>query len=79
MNVQFADRYFARTVFVIATTTILLAFAEGIAELFGRSLLAYTYSPGRLLEIAATLLIFVIVQLLRQIREELSSARSNDE
>lgn len=73
MNLQIADKYFSRIVFIISTATILLAFAEGLAELFGRSLIDNIYSPGRLLELAATLLVFVIVQLLRQIRDELRS------
>ena len=71
MNITIIDKYFARTVFIIATMTILLAFAEGFAQLFGQSLISRIYAPGRLLELAATLLVFVIVQLLRQIRDEL--------
>lgn len=71
MNMQLVDKYFARTVFIIATATILLAFAEGFAQLFGFSLIGRIYSAGRLLELAATLLVFVIVMLLRQIRDEL--------
>ena len=73
MNMQLVDKYFSRTVFFIATATILLAFAEGFAQLFGQSIISRLYSPGRLLELAATLLVFVIVQLLRQIRDELRS------
>ena len=71
MNLQFFEKYFSRTVFIIATITIMLAFAEGFVQLFGQSLIGRFYSPGRLLELAATLLVFVIVQLLRQIRDEL--------
>jgi len=71
MNLQFVDKYFARTLFTIATLTILLAFAEAFVQIFGQSLISRFYSPGRLLELAATLLVFVIVQLLRQIRDEL--------
>ena len=71
MNLQFVDKYFGRTIFAIATVTILLAFAEGFAQLFGQTLISRYYSAGRLLELAATLLVFVIVQLLRQIRDEL--------
>ena len=71
MITQLFDKYFARSVFVLATATILLAFAEGFVQLFGKSLVFNLYSAGRLLELAATLLVFVIVQLLRQIRDEL--------
>lgn len=76
MSIEFFDRYFSRTVFIIATLTIMLAFAEGFMQLAGRSLVAGLYSPGRLLELAATLLVFVVVQLLRQIRDELRQGRS---
>lgn len=73
MNLSFFDKYFSRTVFIIATATILLAFVEGFVQILGGSLISRIYSPGRLLELAATLLVFVIVQLLRQIRDELKS------
>ena len=71
MNLQLFDRYFSRCVFTLATLTILMAFAEGFANLLGQTLISRIYSPGRLLELAATLLVFVIVQLLRQRRDEL--------
>ena len=71
MNLPYVEKYIARTIFGIAILTILLAFAEGFAQIFGLSLIAGLYSPGRLLELAATLLVFVVVQLLRQIRDEL--------
>lgn len=73
MLAELFDKYFSRTLFVVATITILLAFAEGFANLFGVSLTAGLYTAGRLLELAATLLVFVMVQLLRQIRNELRS------
>lgn len=61
----------ARVIFILATATMLLAFAEGVANLFGASLIARYYAAGRLLELAAILFVFVIVYLLRQIRNEL--------
>ena len=61
----------ARLVFLGASTMIVLAFLEGIGQLFGVSLIDRMYSPGRLLELAATLLIFVIVVLLREIRDSI--------
>ena len=73
MTLHIFDKYFARTMFAIAVFTIFLAFAEGFAQLFGHSLILRMYSAGRLLELAATLLVFVVVQLLRQIRDELKS------
>lgn len=62
---------FARSIFALATATMLLAFAEGFANLFGISLVARYYTAGRLLELAAILFIFVVVFLLRQIRDAL--------
>jgi hypothetical protein len=72
------DKYFARILFLLAGLTLLLAFAEAFAQLFGTSLVAGTYSAGRLLELSAVLMVFVIAQLLRQIREALGvQSKSN--
>lgn len=73
MNLQFLDKHFARVIFVIATVTILFAFVEAFVNLFGFSLISRVYTAGRLLELGAILLIVVIVQLLRQIRDALRS------
>lgn len=75
MTLDFFEKYFGRAVFIAATLTMALAFAEAFARLFGRSLIAWTYSAGRLLELSAILLIFVVVQLLRQIRDQLRAGR----
>ena len=45
-------------------------------QLFDTTLVGRWYSAGRLLEIAATLLVYVIAVLLRDIREELHANRS---
>lgn len=71
MNLDRLISVIARIIFALATATILLAFAEGFANLFGTSLVARYYAAGRLLELAAILLVFVIVYLLRQIRDAL--------
>ena len=76
MNLESVYKYFSRTLFIIATAAIVVAFVEWTAEFFGFSLIR-TYQPGRLLELAATLLVFVIAVLLRQIREELREGRSS--
>lgn len=65
------DKYFARTVFVFAAIIALFAIAEAVANLLGYSLIARIYTAGKLLQLAAILLVFVIVQLLRQIRDAL--------
>ena len=48
-----------------------LAFLEGIVNAFGYTILRNAYAPGRLLEFGAIALMFVVVLLLRQIREDL--------
>ena len=50
-----------------------LAILEGLAQAFGYTMLRETYAPGRLLELAAILGIFVIALLLRQVRETLKN------
>ena len=77
MNLDFVSKYFARTLFIIAAAIIVFAFLERIAEFFGSSIIGDIYQPGRLLELAATLLIFVIAVLLRQVRDELREGRSS--
>lgn len=69
---RYLDRYAESGVFAIATAILLLAFAEGFAQLLGFSLTGRTYSAGRLLEIATMLLVLVAVLNLRQIRLDLS-------
>lgn len=71
MDFNIIDKYIARAVFIVAAVSAVLAFGEGFAQLLGHSIVARTYSAGRLLELAGILLIFVVVQLLRQIRDEL--------
>lgn len=71
MNIESVLRIAARAAFVGAVGAIALGFIEWIVQLFGQSLIANAYAPGRLLELAAALLVFVIVVLLRQIRDEL--------
>ena len=71
MKFRFVEQYYARTVFVVAICTVLFALAEGFIQIFGQSLIGRIYSPGRLLDLAGTLLVFVIIELLRQIRNEL--------
>ena len=77
MNFESVYEYVARTLFIIASATIAVAFLERIGELFGFSILGEMYEAGRLLELAATLLVFVIAVLLRQIRDELRTGRGS--
>ena len=66
----------ARLVFLGASAMIALAFIEGTAQLFGTTLIARMYGPGRLLELAAALMVFVIVVLLREIRDALRARQT---
>ena len=54
-----------------AAAAFALAVIEFAANVLGYTLLREERTPGRLLELAAILLVFVIALLLRQIREEL--------
>ena len=75
MDIKTIIDYLAKAIFLIAAIAIPLAFLELGAQFFGKSLVLGMYSPGRLLELAALLLIFVIAVLLWQIRDELRSNR----
>lgn len=48
-----------------------VALGELVVNSFGYTILRQTYGPGRLLEVAAIILIFVIALLLRQVRDAL--------
>ena len=65
-----------RAFFLLSAILIGVSFAELAVQFFGASLIGNWYSPGRLLEIAATLLVMAIALLLREIRNELRSHRS---
>ena len=63
----------ARVVFIGASAAIVLAFLEGVVQLFGTSLIGNTYAPGRILELSATLLIYVLTVLVWEVLAELKS------
>ena len=75
MSFETVYKYFARTLFIIASAAIVVAFLERIVKFFGFSIIGDMYPAGRILELAATLLVFVIAVLLRQIRDELKANR----
>ena len=60
----------AKFVFVGAAFGIALAFVELLVNLFGESLINETYSPGRILELSATLLTYVIAVLVWELLSE---------
>ena len=65
-----------RLVFFLAVLAAGLAIFERLAYAVGYTLLRGTISGGRLLEISAILVIFVIALLLREIRDLLRTQRS---
>jgi len=66
-------RIFSRFLFLLALAILAVAFFELAANLFGYTVLRDVYSAGRLVEMSAALLVFVITVLLRQIRDALST------
>ena len=65
-----------RTLLCAAFVIAAIAVLERIFNFFGYTLVRELYSPGRLLEIAAVGLLFVIVLQLRQIRISTSTTGS---
>ena len=75
MDLERIGSLVSRTAFFGAFALAALAAFEYVVQFFGYTVLRGTYKPGRLLEFAAILLIFVIALLLRSVREELRSSR----
>ena len=63
----------ARVVFIAASAAIILSFLELGAQFFGTSLINQTYASGRILELSATLLIYVLTVLVWEVLAELKS------
>jgi hypothetical protein len=75
MNTDTFLKYVTRTFFVVGFGALALDVAEVIVNTFGYTLLGGAYTKGRLLELAATLMVFAITILLRQIREGILASR----
>jgi len=60
-----------RIFFFVALLLLFVALWEKFIRLFGWTMTFMPYEPGRIFEISAVLMIFVISLLLREIREEL--------
>ena len=76
MKIDILADYLAKSLFVLAAIAILVAFLELVAQFLNVSVVFKLYSPGRLIELSALLLIFVIAVLIRQIRDELRKSNS---
>ena len=59
----------SRAFFVVAFALLVVAILDWVMRLFGYTLAWLPYQPGRLLEFAGIMLIFVVAMLLRQIRD----------
>ncbi len=57
--------------FGFALLLLLLAFLEKLVNFFGWTMYWLPYEPGRLIELAAMFMVFVIALLLRQVRAAL--------
>ena len=68
MNLDKMSSLFSRVLFVVAIALMALAVLEKVANVNGYTIVR-NYEPGRMLELAATMMIFVIAVLLRQVRE----------
>jgi len=71
MNFNKLSSIISRMVAIGAFVLVGLGAIEYVARLFGYTVLRNVYSTGRLIELAAALLVIVIALLLRQIRDEL--------
>ena len=75
MNLEAVYHWFSRLFFFGGLAMLAVAALEAVVNLAGYTILRDLYTKGRLLELAAILLVFVITILLRQIRDELKTGR----
>lgn len=68
MNLEKLSSVFSRVFFFVSILLLGLAVVEKLVNVSGYTIVRM-YEPQRLLEIAATMMVFVIALLLRQIRE----------
>ena len=66
----------ARVVFIGASAAIFLAIIEWVVQFFDTSLIGNTYAAGRILELSATLLIYVLTVLVWEVLVELKSRQT---
>ncbi len=71
MDVDRLSSLLSRCLFTVAFALVGVAIVERTVYTFGYTILRGAFSGGRLLDIAAVVLIFVMALLLRQIREQI--------
>ncbi len=76
MNSEMIEKVVTRVFFVVGFVLLALAIGERASNAVGYTILQGSYTPGRLLELAAIMLLVVAVLLLRQISHALR-ARSH--
>ncbi len=69
MNMTMIYHLFARLLFLLALGMLSVAIFEIFLNFLDYTILRGAYSAGRLIELSAALLVFVITVLLRQIRD----------
>ena len=77
MNIDVFYKYFARSLFIIALVILAAGCIELAANVFDYSVLGAGYTAGRMIEVSAALVVFVIAVLLRQIRDASTDRSSN--
>ncbi len=75
MTLDNLNSLISRLFFFMAFLLLACAVAEKTVNTFGYTILAGTYTAGRLLDFSVVLLIFVIALLMRQVREQLKLTR----
>ena len=69
MNMTMIYRLFGRLFFFLALGILSVAIIEILVNFLDYTILRGAYTAGRLIELSAALLVFVITVLLRQIRD----------
>ena len=77
MNIDNLYKIFARSLFFFALAILAVGLIEVAATFLGYSVLGGAYTGGRLVELSAALVVFVIAVLLRQIRDAFTNPGSN--
>ena len=75
MNMTMIYHLFARLLFFLALGVLSVAMIEIFLNFLDYTILRGIYNPGRLIELSAALLVFVIAVLLRQIRDGVTKQR----
>ncbi len=68
MNLESLSSLFNRLFFLGAFVLFVVAVVEKAVNMTGHTIIGQAYTPGRLFEFAAIMLLFVITLLLRDIR-----------